>query len=172
MEEQAQISFIINSLRKKKGLTQEELAREIHISRTRLSNIENNKTEPNIYEINKLCDYFSVSSDYLLGRVNYIARDNIIDSIATSLNLSSYARDNMHNVLSKYQFNFSTMNKFFESEEFNNLIDSISSYNYYLHILDTTKKEQERIAKEERGYFPSEENEKKLKDIITRNVRS
>lgn len=57
----------IVELRKKRGLTQEELAKNLGISRSSLSLYEIEKREPDTEIIIKLAKYFSVSTDYLLG---------------------------------------------------------------------------------------------------------
>lgn len=55
-------------LREKRGLTQEDLANKIGISRASLSHYEKNRREPDYATMTKLADFFHVSVDYLLGR--------------------------------------------------------------------------------------------------------
>ncbi len=57
----------IRFLRKEKGLTQQELAKCIHMSDGNLSKYELDKLEPNIDSIKLLASFFNVSTDYLLG---------------------------------------------------------------------------------------------------------
>ncbi|MDF2934652.1 MAG: transcriptional regulator, family [Paenibacillaceae bacterium] len=57
-------------LREKRGLTQEDLANKIGISRASLSHYEKNRREPDYTTITKLADFFHVSVDYLLGRTS------------------------------------------------------------------------------------------------------
>ncbi|MBZ4687319.1 MAG: Helix-turn-helix domain protein [Clostridiales bacterium] len=60
----------IKELRKSKNLTQIELAKQIGMSRAALSLYEIGKREPDSKTINKLADFFNVSTDYLLGRTD------------------------------------------------------------------------------------------------------
>ncbi len=57
-------------LREKRGLTQEDLANKIGISRASLSHYEKNRREPDYTTMTKLADFFHVSVDYLLGRTS------------------------------------------------------------------------------------------------------
>ena len=56
---------IIN-LRKQKGLSQEELAEQLGVSRQAVSRWELGQTQPDIYNLVQLCELFGVSADYLV----------------------------------------------------------------------------------------------------------
>ncbi|MDO0824040.1 helix-turn-helix domain-containing protein [Desulfosporosinus nitroreducens] len=58
------------ALRQKKGLTQEELAQMVNMSRSALSLYELSRREPDFSTLGTLADFFEVSTDYLLGRTN------------------------------------------------------------------------------------------------------
>jgi transcriptional regulator with XRE-family HTH domain len=60
----------ISLLREKQGLTQEDLAHKLGISRASLSHYENSRREPHYDTINKIASFFKVSTDYLLGRTD------------------------------------------------------------------------------------------------------
>jgi transcriptional regulator with XRE-family HTH domain len=55
-------------LRDQRGLTQEELASSLGISRAALSHYEKNRREPDTETLGKVADLFQVSIDYLVGR--------------------------------------------------------------------------------------------------------
>lgn len=55
-------------LRKELNLTQEELAQKIGYTRTAISAWEIGRNEPSNADTIKLAEYFSVSTDYLLGK--------------------------------------------------------------------------------------------------------
>ncbi|MCL2061405.1 MAG: helix-turn-helix domain-containing protein [Firmicutes bacterium] len=57
----------IKELREEKGLSQTKLAAELGLNQRTVSNYETGSLEPNIQTIKKLCEYFGVSADYLLG---------------------------------------------------------------------------------------------------------
>ncbi|MEK4303694.1 helix-turn-helix domain-containing protein [Oceanobacillus sp. FSL K6-0251] len=56
----------IAKLRRNKNLTQEELAKELDITRSSLSQYEVNKRQPDYDTLKKIAKYFNVSIDYLL----------------------------------------------------------------------------------------------------------
>ncbi len=68
----------IRNLRKQKGLTLQQLSDELHekfpskdkknsFTKGKLSNWENNKSEPIAKTVSQLASYFGVSMDYLIG---------------------------------------------------------------------------------------------------------
>lgn len=58
----------IQELRKKNAITQETLAYELGVSVAAVSKWENEKTVPDIWMLCQLADFFSVTTDELLGR--------------------------------------------------------------------------------------------------------
>ncbi|MCM1365103.1 MAG: helix-turn-helix domain-containing protein [Faecalibacterium sp.] len=56
----------IQSLRKSRGLSQEELAEQIGVSRQAVSKWESDQSMPDIDKIMAISDFFGVSTDYLL----------------------------------------------------------------------------------------------------------
>ena len=61
-------SRIITLLRKEKGITQKQAATDLGISQALLSHYEKGLRECGLDFLIKLCDYYNVSSDYILGR--------------------------------------------------------------------------------------------------------
>lgn len=57
----------LQNLRKNKGLTQEELAESLHVSRTAVSKWESGRGYPSIDSIKEIASYFSVTVDVLLS---------------------------------------------------------------------------------------------------------
>jgi transcriptional regulator with XRE-family HTH domain len=58
----------LQELRRNKGLTQEELAEKLYVSRTAISKWESGRGYPNIESLKALASFFSVSLDELLSR--------------------------------------------------------------------------------------------------------
>lgn len=56
----------IQSLRKEKGISQEELAEQVGVSRQAVSKWESEQSSPEVDKIILLSDYFGVTTDYLL----------------------------------------------------------------------------------------------------------
>ena len=57
----------LQGLRKNKGLTQEELAEELYVSRTAISKWESGRGYPSIDSLKEIAKYFSVTIDELLS---------------------------------------------------------------------------------------------------------
>lgn len=62
------IGETLKELREAKKLSRQEAAEKMGIQKRTLESYEYNKREPNIQMINKLADFYEVSTDYLLGR--------------------------------------------------------------------------------------------------------
>lgn len=60
-------------LRSKQGVFQKELAAHLHISVSAISSYENNIHLPDLKTLGKIAQFFHVSTDYLLGRTEYIS---------------------------------------------------------------------------------------------------
>ena len=64
----------LQELRKARGLTQEELAEALFVSRTAISKWESGRGYPSIDSLKQIANYFSISID---GNINAAARPNI-----------------------------------------------------------------------------------------------
>ena len=58
----------ILELRRQKNITQEELAAALGVTAAAVSKWENNYTLPDVLMLGALADYFTVTTDELLGR--------------------------------------------------------------------------------------------------------
>lgn len=58
----------LKMLRLARGLTQQELAKQLGLSPVTISGYELGLREPSIEMLERIADYFGVSVDYLLGR--------------------------------------------------------------------------------------------------------
>lgn len=83
----------IKELREKAGLRQIDVANATCIDQKTLSNYETGKTNPDSYSLIRLADFFDVSIDYLVGRIDSlytaVSKDDIckkIDTIKQELN--------------------------------------------------------------------------------------
>lgn len=57
----------LRELRTDKGLTQKELGEKIGYAQSTVVYWENNENEPTVTAIKKLCKFFGVSADFLIG---------------------------------------------------------------------------------------------------------
>ena len=81
----------IKDLREDRDMRQTDLAKATGIDQRTISNYETGKSSPDGYALIKLADFFDVSIDYLLGRVNYDfynkeSKARLIDEIIDLLN--------------------------------------------------------------------------------------
>ena len=76
-------------LRKKKGLTQQEVADLVHVDRVRITNWENGKREPNFENISMLACIFDVSIDFLLSENLEISKETYLKLKEEKKNLFS-----------------------------------------------------------------------------------
>ena len=59
---------ILSELRRTAGLSQRKAAADLNISQALLSHYENGAREPGLNCVCRVCDYYNVTADYLLGR--------------------------------------------------------------------------------------------------------
>lgn len=64
------IGEILSELREDTGLTQLELAEQLHISNSSISAYETGARTPNIETLKAFAEFFDVTADYLLGLTN------------------------------------------------------------------------------------------------------
>ncbi|BAB05007.1 helix-turn-helix transcriptional regulator [Halalkalibacterium halodurans] len=60
----------LRSLRINKKLSQEELAKTLGLNRSTLARYELENTQPDYETLTKMADFFQVTTDYILGRVD------------------------------------------------------------------------------------------------------
>ncbi len=60
----------LKKLRTEKNLTQKELGEKINLNGSTISFYERGKRIPDYKTLNQLADFFNVSTDYLIGRMN------------------------------------------------------------------------------------------------------
>jgi len=58
----------LSKLRHEKGLSQRQAAAELGVSQALLSHYENDSREPRLDFVIKICDFYAVTTDYMLGR--------------------------------------------------------------------------------------------------------
>ena len=61
-----EVKQTIKQLRKAKGISQEQLAEQLHVTRQAVSNWENGKTQPDIETLTQIAEYFEVSVERLI----------------------------------------------------------------------------------------------------------
>lgn len=81
----------LKRLRTKKDLSQEQMGKILHCTRYRVADLERGKTSPTIEDINLLCDYFDIPSDYLIGRSSANSSDHSFVELCDGIGLNDEA---------------------------------------------------------------------------------
>ncbi|WP_375179729.1 helix-turn-helix domain-containing protein [Enterococcus rotai] len=61
------LGYKLKTLRTQKNYTQEELAKQLFVTRQTISKWENGKTVPDIQTLNKICDFYNIQLSFLLS---------------------------------------------------------------------------------------------------------
>lgn len=91
----------IKLLRKDQGITQDQLAEYINVSRSSVKGYENDGVEPSLNVLIKLADVFNVSLDYLLCRTEEKYNLNLLDSDSKELILKLCEVVNSYKIVKK-----------------------------------------------------------------------
>ena len=65
---QVRFAQTLSQLRHEKGVSQRQAAQALEVSQALLSHYENGAREPGLNFVCRVCDYYNVTADYLLGR--------------------------------------------------------------------------------------------------------
>ncbi|MHC2452861.1 transcriptional regulator with XRE-family HTH domain [Bacillus altitudinis] len=71
------LSKRLKSVRKNRGLTQEELAKRVKTTKGTISNYENGHSTPSNEMLKDLADALNTTTDYLLGRTENISSEQV-----------------------------------------------------------------------------------------------
>ncbi|KPI54434.1 hypothetical protein IM33_08545 [Clostridioides difficile] len=96
------LSKNLKDLRIKKGLTQEQVAKDLMTTKVSISRYENGTREPKIEMLDSLSNYYNVSVDYLLGKTsieNYTTTDEISKIIKSYESLPKEAQEHINSYI-------------------------------------------------------------------------
>ena len=68
---------ILSHLRRERGLSQRLAAADLDVSQALLSHYENGARAPKLEFVVRACDYYNVTSDYILGRIDEKTQNSI-----------------------------------------------------------------------------------------------
>ena len=105
MENQKTFAKNLSELRRRSGLSQRKAAADLKISQALLSHYENGAREPGLGFVCRVCDYYNVTADYLLGRSSNPKRQPFysksgLPPISGSTSARAQARNTIKSVLS------------------------------------------------------------------------
>ncbi|MBQ5503766.1 MAG: helix-turn-helix transcriptional regulator [Oscillospiraceae bacterium] len=85
-------SEALSELRREKNISQRQAAADLGISQALLSHYENGLREPRLEFVARVCDYYGVSADYILGRVERKGDGEEIEALMDRIHdLAAYA---------------------------------------------------------------------------------
>ena len=82
------LGYRISKLRKDKGLSQEQLAEELYLTRQTISKWELNQSTPDVDYLAKLSNYFGVTTDYLIKGESSFTENISLSHLGRELNFS------------------------------------------------------------------------------------
>lgn len=89
---------VLKSLRTAKGLTQEELAKQLRVSRSTIGMYENGSREPDYETLEFIADFFNVDIDYLLGRTTKTTKIINPHTIAAHFDGDEYTEEELNKI--------------------------------------------------------------------------
>lgn len=89
---------VLKSLRTANGMTQDELAQVLKISRSTVGMYEKGDREPDYETLESIADYFNVDIDYLLGRTNKTTRIVNPMTLAAHFDGDEYTADELDEI--------------------------------------------------------------------------
>ncbi|WP_144461031.1 helix-turn-helix domain-containing protein [Siminovitchia fortis] len=78
----------LKKLRNERKITQEELGKKVNVIKVSISGYENGNRNPDTETLQKLADFFEVSTDYLLGRTDNNEINNKVTVAGQEITLS------------------------------------------------------------------------------------
>ena len=122
-----EFSRTLSLLRKERGVSQRVAAADLGVSQALLSHYENGIREPGLSFVSKVCDYYHVSADYMLGRT--LARDGSMLTAEEILNAAEPSNVLQGSVLA------TLLGKLGDKDAINAAADSLGCHIYLLYRL-------------------------------------
>ena len=113
----------LKALREEKGISQDELATALEMSRLSIGNYERGVRTPEAETIIRLAKHFSVSADYLLGLSDVKSVDADIKSVCEFTGLSECAVGTLVNKENDFSHYLPVLNYLIEIENVNNKVE-------------------------------------------------
>jgi len=136
--------------------TQDSLAECLGITRQCVAQWKDGKTKPDIYYLDKVADFFDVSTDYLLGRTEDFRGNADVIAVEKRLGLSPVSQEVFESILqsrtysddfSSYTGGFDVINQLLESEFLIDLKTEMNRYIAQMHALKYYEEKYDDIAR-------------------------
>lgn len=95
---------VLRLLRVEKGLSQQELANALKISKSSVNMYERGERQPNFETLELIADYFNVDIDYLLGRTNKTTKIIQPDTLAAHFDAQNFTKDELNEIINFVEF--------------------------------------------------------------------
>ncbi|MCI9618032.1 MAG: helix-turn-helix transcriptional regulator [Eubacterium sp.] len=95
---------VLRLLRVEKGLSQQELANALKISKSSVNMYERGERQPNFETLELIADYFNVDIDYLLGRTNKTTKIIQPDTLAALFDAQNFTEDELDEIMNFVEF--------------------------------------------------------------------
>lgn len=167
----------------KLGMTQEEFANKLHLSKQQINNYELTRRQPDYKTLLEICKFLNVSTDYILGNTESKKVENTeiscklglsdmsIEKLCTYAEKTSWNKDIFNGAITSYQYYSIIINKIIENENFGKLIFFIRKYinSFKIEALKREIKQNEVLYKDD---ITGEEitNKKIMDDAIEQGI--
>jgi len=129
-----EFSRTLSLLRKERGVSQRVAAADLGVSQALLSHYENGIREPGLAFVSKVCDYYHVSADYMLGRT--LARDGSMLTAEEILNAAEPSNVLQGSLITSASgVLFGLLGKLGDKDAINAAADSLGCHIYLLYRL-------------------------------------
>ncbi len=156
-------------LREQNGMTRQQLADVLGISRASLEYYEKGQRTPDINMLYRLSEYFNISADYMLGRTQREGKTNTINEASKYTGLSVQAINKLHKCneqAKKQEKKETTKSEFAELP----LSAKVYPYGSALNIFNLPKPNNEKMFIHTLNELITNQNEIFLKSLIDLRV--
>lgn len=141
---------VLRLLRVEKGLSQQELANALKISKSSVNMYERGERQPNFETLELIADYFNVDIDYLLGRTNKTTKIIQPDTLAAHFEAQNFTQDELAEIMNFVEF---VKNKRKSEKErltkYNELLPNAAHERTDIDVTDEMRKHDDDIMDDE-----------------------
>lgn len=118
----------LRNLLQQNNATQKDLSEILGVTRQAISGYCNGSSTPSIENLIQLADYFNVSIDYLLGRVNASTTNVDVQIICEKTGLSEKSINTLHSIKEYKGDEYIIVDQLISNDKFCSFIENIFSY--------------------------------------------
>jgi len=126
------VGEIIKNERKKKGWTQEKLAKKLNISSNQISKYEKGELFPPMHSLSRLCEIFNCDLGYILGEDDYSSGSKFNNEIYRVLGLNNDAIQSLKYITGTSK---NSLLRGLESDKFKRIVNALFSSPQFAELL-------------------------------------